>query len=314
MTEVGIGLVILGVLLIVYQLTLGRRRRALRQQLAGEEQVGRKRSGDLFEAEVGQRAPVADFHVRGNEARVTFDVPLSAEGDDVLNELLLDQAVEVVREKRHTLPIDDVTHIVALAGREEVTEIGRTELTSPGELPPPVEAAGLTLTHVARDPFAGQFDEAEAPVSYDTKADVPADELRPLHEEITLPKGLERGLRATGVDPARVSGPELAVGLLKLFGYSITDRAAPGSYMALKDGVSTYIATDAYSPGDHPEMEESVIRQFLADFGTSGADRGMVLSDKYGPFLVHEIESRQPKVRFITRERLQRFIDSMALG
>ena len=266
------------------------------------------------EAEVGQRAPVADFHVKGNEARVTFDVPLPSDDDEVLNELLVDQAIEVVREKRHSLPIEGVTHIVALAGRDEVTEIGRTELSSPGELPPPVEATGLSLTHVARDPFAGQFDETDHSVRYDTKADVPADELRPLQEEITLPKGLERGLRATGVDPAQLSGPELAVSLLKLFGYSISDHAVPGSYMALKDGISTYIATDPYVPGEHPEMEESVIRQFLATFGASGADRGMMLSDKYGPFLVHEIESRQPKVRFITRERLQRFIDSMALG
>jgi len=62
------------------------------------------------------------------------------------------------------------------------------------------------------------------------------------------------------------------------------------------------------------EVEESVIRRFLADFATSGADRGMLLSEKYAPFSIHEIENRQPKVRFITRERIQRFIDGMALG
>jgi hypothetical protein len=30
--------------------------------------------------------------------------------------------------------------------------------------------------------------------------------------------------------------------------------------------------------------------------------------------MIYEIESNQPKVRFITRERVQRFIDSMAMG
>jgi hypothetical protein len=40
----------------------------------------------------------------------------------------------------------------------------------------------------------------------------------------------------------------------------------------------------------------------------------MLISDKYAPFMIHEIEAHQPKVRFITRERIQRFVDSMALG
>lgn len=315
MEGVGIFLIIVGALFVAYWLTFGRRRRALKAELEASRDGKPKTTGDLFEAEVGQRAPVADFTVHGSEARVTFDVPLPGEDDQILNDLLMDQAIEVVREKRHTLPIDDVTHIVALAGRDPVTEIGRTELKNPGDLPPPLEVTGLSLAHVARDPFAGQFEEKDDhAVAYDTKVDVPADELRPLRDEISLPKGLDRGLRATGVDPAQVNGPELAVALLKLFGYSVAEHALPGSYMASKAGVSTFIGTDPYVTGDHPEMDEAVIRKFLADFGSSGADRGMMLSDKYGPFLVHEIESRQPKVRFITRERLQRFIDSMALG
>ena len=99
-----------------------------------------------------------------------------------------------------------------------------------------------------------------------------------------------------------------------MFGYSVSEQAIPGSYMAIKEGVSTYILSDAYEDGQHPQLEESVIRRFLADFGSSGAERGMLITDKYSPFIIHEIESHQPKVRFITRERIQRFIDSMALG
>jgi hypothetical protein len=84
--------------------------------------------------------------------------------------------------------------------------------------------------------------------------------------------------------------------------------------MALKDGLSTFIATEGYQPGEPPEVSEAVIRRFLGDFNSSGADRGMLLSDRYAPFSIHEIENRQPKVRFITRERVQSFIDAMALG
>ena len=69
-----------------------------------------------------------------------------------------------------------------------------------------------------------------------------------------------------------------------------------------------------YKAAQHPELEEDVIRRFLADFSSSGAERGILITDKYSPFMIHEIEANQPKVRFITRERFQAFVDSMALG
>lgn len=273
-------------------------------------------SRDLFDAEGGHHAPVESFHVVGDEARVTFDVPLEDDEDAVLNDLLMDEAVEVVRQKRHSLPIDDVHHIVVFAGRDKVREVGRTKLPSPGELPPPALDSGLSLTHIARDPFAAPFEE-ERPdhgLAYETRADVPADELPPLREDLKIPKGLDRGLRALGTDPEQLNGPEFVIALLRMFGYRVTEQAFPGSYMAVKDGVSTYIATDSYEKGQYPEIDEGTIRRFLADFGTSAAERGMLISDKYAPFKVHEIETNQPRVRFITRERIQRFIDSMALG
>lgn len=273
-------------------------------------------SRDLFDAETGHHAPVESFHVVGEEARVTFDVPLDADEDEVLNELLMGEAVEVVRQKRHALPIDDVRHIVVFAGRDEVREVGRTKLPAPGELPPPALDTGLSFTHVARDPFAAPFDDTRTDhgIAYETRTDTPADELPPLREDLKIPKGLDRGLRALGTDPERLDGPDFVIALLRMFGYSVTEQALEGSYMAVKDGVSTYIATDSYQKGEYPELDEGIIRKFLADFGSSAADRGMLISDKYAPFLIHEIEANQPKVRFITRERVQRFIDSMALG
>lgn len=276
--------------------------------------TGMSVSRDLFGAELGHRAPLESFHVVGDEARVTFAVPLDEEDDEVLFDLLTGEAIEVVRERRHTLPIDDVTTIVVLAGGEgRVREVARHKLPSRGELPPPLPGSGLSLTHIAHDPFAAHFEE-EAEVAYETAARVPADELGPLHEEIRIPKALDRGMRAVGTDPSTLSGPDFVLALLRMFGYSVTEQAYDDSYMAVKDGISTYIVTDAYRKGDYPEVDEGLIRRFLAEFSSSGAERGMLISDRYSPFMVYEVEANQPKVRFVTRERIQRFIDSMAMG
>ena len=311
-----LALAVVGV--VVAYMFRSRKRRMAEAEKAGSTApaAGLSVSRDLFDAKGGHHAPVESVHVVGDEARVTFDVPLEDDDDEVLNDLLMDEAIEVLREKRHSLPIEDVHHIVVLAGRDRVREVGRTRLPSPGELPPPALDSGLSFTHIARDPFAAPFedDRPDHGVAYETRADVPADELPPLREDLKIPKGLDRGLRALGTDPEELSGPEFVIALLRMFGYRVTEQAFPGSYMAIKDGVSTYIATDGYEEGQYPEIDDAVIRRFLADFGTSGAERGMLISDKYAPFKIHEIEANQPKVRFVTRERIQRFIDSMALG
>jgi hypothetical protein len=265
------------------------------------------------EAPAARTAPVRDFHVRGSEAQVSFDVPLPEEGDPILNDLLVDEAVEVVREKRHALPITDVTEIVVFAGREEIKEIGRTRLPSPGELPPPIDTDVFNLTHIARDPFASQF-EVDHTVQYQTAVRVPEDDLGRLRDELKIPAGLDRGLRARGVDPGEISGPDFILALLELFGYKVASQGEPGVYVASKSNVDTFIRTDAYEPGDHPELDEAVVRRFVAEFGTSGAARGMLISDKYGPFIIHDIEDKDRRIRFVTRERAQSFIDSMALG
>lgn len=309
-------IVVLG--FVVWNLTRSRRKRAAR--LKGESSTtaagaGTSTSRDLYEPDASHHAPVADFHVQGEEAIVVFDVPLSEEDDPVLNELLVDEAIEVVREKRHTLPIDGVTVVVVRAGRGETREVGRRELPAVGELPPPVESMGLSLANIAHDPFAAPFEEeTDHSVVYETKTDVPSDELGPIVDELKLPTGLERGLRAIGVDPDQVSAPDLVLALLRMFGYGVTEHTMPGTYMVTKDGLSTYILTVPHKKGEHPELDESTCKRFIAEFASSGADRGLLLTGKYGPFMIHDIEARQPNIRFITRERIQGFIDWMALG
>lgn len=312
MDEVGAILIALGVLGLVAYLWSRSRQRAREPQATGRAGAAATPGLDPFAAEIGRRARVAGFHVKGTEAEVTFDVPLPEGGDEVLTDLLMDEAVEVLREKRHALPIDDVTHIVVYAGRGEPQMIGRSKLPAPGELPPP--GPGLDFAQIARDPFAQHFDGVDHSVAYETKIDVPADELGPIGAELKIPAGLERGLRATGVDPDELEATEFVLSVLRMFGYAVSDLGEPNSYLAAKAGATTFIRTDPHQSGEHPELSESAIRRFLADYGSSGAERGMLISGKYAPFMVHEIESRQPKVRFITRERVQGFIDSMALG
>lgn len=270
---------------------------------------------DLFDADTTHLAPVSSFHVHGVEARVTFDVPLGDEDDPILNDLLVEQGIEVVREKNRELPIDMVEEIVVFAGRENEREVGRHRLPETGQLPPPSPSAALSFANIAHDPFDAPFSgDDTAIVDYDVTSETPQDDLPPMIEELQIPMGLDRGLRATGVDPSKLDGPELVLALLRMFGYRVTEQADPGSYLAMKDGVTSYIFTVAHQPGEHPELDEPVIRHFLANYSSSGAERGILVTDKYSPFMIHEIETHQPKVKFITRERVQNFVDSMAMG
>jgi hypothetical protein len=261
---------------------------------------------------IAKRLAVADFHVNGTEARVVFDVPLPEEDDPILNDLLVDEAVEVVREKRHSLPIDDVQEIVVFAGRGTSKEIGRTRLAAPGQLPVAVQPDMLNLTHIARDPFAGQFED-DPMAHVETQTQVPADDLGPIGKELRIPLGLERGLRTRGVDPTTASGPELILALLEMFGYEVNPQV-DGTFIAIKDNQKTFIRAEAHSPGSYPELDEAIVQKFIAEFGTSGSGRGLLISDKLGPFMIHDVEAMNPRIRFVTRERIQRFIDSMALG
>jgi hypothetical protein len=91
------------------------------------------------------------------------------------------------------------------------------------------------------------------------------------------------------------------------------EPAGPDSFRARRAGQTTFVRVVAHSAGAHPELDESAIRQFVVDFGGSGSDRGLLLSEKYAPFEIYDRERRDGRVRFVTRERLQGFIDAFAL-
>ncbi|MFP3914811.1 MAG: hypothetical protein ACLFWM_08040 [Actinomycetota bacterium] len=313
MSDIGIILIVLAIVLFAVNWYIERSRKQ-----RGIERPKRERRRQEPATEepdfVHPRPGVSAFHVHENEARVTFDVPYPPEGDDVLSDLLVGEAVEVVREKRHSLPISDVTEVVVFAGKDQPREVGRMSLETPGVLPPPSRMTDiLNLTSIGADPLAAEFGEEPAAVP-ETVAPARSDELEPVGSMIRLPKAVSTGLRAQGIDPETMTATELVTGVLSLFGYTVTPGIAEGHFTATKAGASTFIMSDPYSSGDYPEVEDSTIRRFVVAFEQSGADRGMLVSEKYAPFSIHDVERRDPRIRFVTRERLQKLVDSMALS
>lgn len=309
MQTAGIVIIIVGLLLMAFAIMTRRRTREAASTAAGSGQE----AAPAISAD-RPRPAVSAFHVVGEEAQVTFDVPLSGEGpDDLMKELLVNEALEVTREKRHHLPIEQVTEVVALAGRGEVTEVGRIRLPAPGELPPPLTgAAVLDLSAVDIDPLDEQF-EGRSDSTPQAASSASSDELGPVGPELRLPRAVDVGLRAQGIDPDTMSAGELLRGTLTVFGYQIS-QLDDHQYQARRAGTTTLIYDVPHQAGDYQEVTETAIRDFTMNFLASKADRGILVSDKYGPFEVYERERNDSRVRFVTRERLQNFLDSLALS
>ncbi len=256
-------------------------------------------------------APVLEFHVEGDEARVVFGVPLpDGELDPVLVEMLTREAVEVIRDKRHQLPITEAHRVVAFAQRDgETVRVGTIELETPGVLPPPVRPELLPKHAPGFDPFEMLSDLQHPPgLASRTRSE----DLAPLGEEIRLAANVEIGLRSQGIDPVTAGAGDLVLGIMRLTGHAITTRKE-NTYRAERAGIATFVRVVPHRSGDHPELGDDEIRRFAVDFVESGADRGVLVTEKYSPFEIYERERRDPRVRFVTRERIQHFVDALAL-
>ncbi len=260
----------------------------------------------------GFRPPAADFHVTGGDAHVYFDVPLpEGDPDPVLTKILLGEAVEVLREKRSHLPLDGVSTVHAHARRGDArVEVGKLTLDGPGELPPPAPPGEHPFAHRGPDIFE-EFG-AEPPEAPNLAVRAPSDELRPLSEEVQLTAVLEAGLRAQGIDPKATELADIVRGLLRVANYTVTGSGA--SFIATRGGTSHFVEVVEHWPGEHPELSERAVNEFMVHFGQSGAARGLLFTPKFGPFLVYDKERREPRVRFVTRERFQSFVNAMAIG
>ncbi|MCL1693101.1 MAG: hypothetical protein M3096_05410 [Actinomycetia bacterium] len=282
-------------------------------------------SGSARVARDQLRPILADFHVRGEIAEVYYAVPLpQGEIDDHLRDLLCHDASLVLHEKKtHGLPIEQVTR-ATVYGRlgEEPVEIGVIELEVPGEIPEIV--APELVPHASAtgfDPLAhlGEQDFEFQPGLVDRESQ---EGLPPFLNEIVIAKSVEARLRAAGVDPTNVSLQDLSISLLRTAGYEVeverAGLATPESgtaemYRARKAGVDVLVVIAPHAEGEHPELGERTVNTFTIKVAQTSPQRALLITDKFGPYLVYEKERADPRCRFITRERLQAFVDGFAV-
>ena len=259
--------------------------------------------------------PEHEFHVVDNEITIDFAVPLPATGtDDMLTELLRHHALEIIKDRKERgQPIHDIPIARISAQRfGDSVELAVLDLDQPDEFLEMELPELLRLRAMAGyDPLAKFGERTEKDVL--PLAERRSDDLAPLADEIRLTAGLAAGLRSIGVDPETMSLSDLGLGLLRLSGYDLTSRR-DGTYIAAGHGTSTLVAFVDHHPGDYPELAEAAIRSFLVTFATARTERGLLLTDKYGPYLIYQKERANPDTLFIARERLQDFVDTIALS
>jgi hypothetical protein len=270
------------------------------------------------EAQDRMRPTLVDFHVHGDTAKVYYGVPLPA--DEIgthLRDVLCHDASLVLHEKRfHGLPIDQVTRAEVYGQRDgEPVEVAVLELEEPGVIPEIV--APDLVPHASAtgyDPLA-LLGEQDLGIHPGVATRVPDEGLPPFAGEILYAKSVEARLRAAGIDPYDVSLSTLARGLLQIGGYQVT----PGSdgpadtYLATKAGSVSLVVVHESRPGDHPELPESAVNSFVIEVAQTNPQRALLITDMFGPYMIYEKERNDPRCRFITRERLQPFVDSFAL-
>lgn len=318
--ELGLPLILVAAALFIVGLVLRRVRPDKKAVLSGTDTPakpsmfgGRGASKGLEPQEPDfspPRPPVASFDVEDGIAKVTFSVPMPAEVDEVLREVLMTEAIEVVRERRHGGALPPFTEIAVYAGVPAAREIASRSFPD-GVLPDQSTASMLNLSAIAVDPL--EVLVSEGPSNLDLPTRTAGDKVGPVGSEIRLPRAIDTGLRAQGIDPQTMTGAQLVTGILGLVGYQVTPGVADHTWFAQKAGERTFIREDPLTPDGYPEVEDGVIQRFLFEFQTAGTERGLLVSDKYAPFGIYDKESREPRIRFLTRERLQKFVDGVSL-
>ena len=264
------------------------------------------------------RPKLVDFHVHDDTAEVYYGVPLpDGEVDARLCDVLCHDASLVLHEKRaHGLPIDQVVRAEVFGQRDgQPVEVAVLDLEPAGVIPEIV--APDLVPHASAsgyDPLAS-LGEREFEIQPGVVAREPSGGLPPFTEEINFGKTVEARLRAAGIDPYDVDLPTLARSLLQIGGYQIS--SAPGgsgdTFLAQKSGSAALVVVREHQEGEHPELSEQAVNSFVVVVAQTNPQRALLITDKFSPYLIYEKERSDPRCRFITRERLQPFVDSFAL-
>jgi hypothetical protein len=264
---------------------------------------------------------VTDFHVKGDTARTVFSVPLGdAPPGEHLTDLLCASAIEYVRtRKADGLPLDGVHYIEVSAMRGDDPEVVCTvDLPGAGELP---DSRLNVLVELEHDPIAHV-----ASVVADTTVSTSAPgtkTLEPVSEFIELPGPTEAHLRSIGVDPTDMTLNDLVIGLLRVSGYDVTigrSGVSVGSdgkasvYGLQRGGQNTLLVIYPHVVGTYPELDEKILSEFAVGVAQVNPDVAILVTDKYSPYAMYEREKRDKRLVFITRERLQAFVDSFGIS
>jgi hypothetical protein len=287
-----------------------------------------RRAGESADPSAGAGSPVpqrpapivTDFHVSGDTASTVFAVPLGdSEPGAHLVDLLCASAVEYVRNRmRDGLPLDGVHHIQVSAMRGDVPEVlGTVDLPDGGVLPDRDETVLVEPLH---DPIAAVHeviaDATAAPQSSSGTT------LEPIAQIIELSGPTDAHLRSIGVDPKTMSLEDLVLGLLRVSGYDVhvgrtgmadVQGGRADIYGLTRDGKSTLLLILSHEDGSHPELDDSILVKFAVGMAQSKDDQAILVTDKYSPYSMYEREKRDPRCVYVTRERLQAFVDSFGL-
>ena len=264
------------------------------------------------------RPQLVDFHVKDDTARIYYGVPLPAgDVDNHLTDVLCHDAPLVLHEKRaHGLPIEQVVRAEVFGQRDgRPVEVAVLELEEPGMIPELVVPD--LVPHAAAsgyDPLA-HLGEQEFEIQPGVAGTVPTQGLPPFSDEITYAKSVEAALRAVGVDPYNTSLSDLSLALLRIGGYQVSPAPAgtENTHIAVKAGSTALVVVHEHQVGEHPELPEQAVNGFVIAVAQNNPQRALLITDMFSPYMIYEKERSDPRCRFITRERLQPFVDSFAL-
>ena len=244
--------------------------------------------------------PPTSLDFDGSTAIATFDLEVADDGpEDALRDLLVKQAREALRGKG--VDVDTIS-IRAWRGGH-VTEVASVDVS--------VASADVESDPV---PEAADFDplgDLHATSFENAPVQRTVGELASIGKELSRTAGVREMLSAKGVDTDSMTMTQMTIALLESTGYSVSTGSIPGTYDATKGGSRTFLTIVDHEKGDYPELDEEAVESFVIRFVSSGADRGLLFTDKYGPFAVYDKEKRESRIKFMTRERLQTFVDSI---
>jgi hypothetical protein len=282
-----------------------------------------ERSAEDRSSGSAQRRPmpqISDFHVKGQTASVVFAVPLGDdEAGEHLTDLLAANAVEYVRQKvEDGLPLDGVHTIAVSAMRGDVPErLTTVELPDVGELPD--EAPILRRDPSMHDPIA-----AVQAVAADASVATPSgrgDTLESVPELVQLSGPTAAHLRTMGVDTSTMGLEDLVVGLFRTSGYavepgrglSMSSVPSGDTYSLTRGAENLVMVILSHRDGEYPELEDHVLAEFAVAVAQANPKRALLVTDKFSPYAMYERERRDKRLVFVTRERLQAFVDSFGL-